>query len=228
MERAPVVHVVEDSETVRRELRKLVETAGYRVKEYPSAESFLAELPAGHSDAPAVLLADVVLPGLDGIALAARLAGIPAAPPVVFLSAHGQVSWSVRAMKGGAIDFLEKPVNERDLLDALARGVEQSRQRISERRELEALRTTYATLTRRERQVFALVVSGMLNKQVAAELGVSEKMVKVHRARMVRKMGAQSVAHLVRMAVRLGIPSFPLDCDDPTSRGSGLPPGRQE
>jgi FixJ family two-component response regulator len=227
MERDPLVHLVDDGEAVRRQLCTLVEAAGYRVNEYPSAESFLSGWSPVHEDEPAVVLADLGLPGLDGIALAARLASIPATPPVVLLSAHGQVSSSVRAMKAGAVDFLEKPVNERALLEALTRALEQSRHRISRRRQLEALQARQATLTRRERQVFAFVVSGMLNKQVAGELGVSEKMVKVHRARMLRKMAAQSLPDLVRMAFRLDIAPFPAlaDADGPTSPDSGSLPG---
>jgi FixJ family two-component response regulator len=203
---APVVHVVDDNESVRRGLSTFLERAGYRVKEYPSAEALLAQVPVADEQTPAVVLADLVLPGLDGIALAARLGNTPGSPPVVFLSAHGAVASTALAMKGGAIDFLEKPVREEQLLEALGRAVEQSRERISERRQLGDIRARYATLTAREREVFALVVSGLLNKQVGWELGVSEKTVKVHRARVVRKMGAQSLPDLVRMAARLGVP----------------------
>jgi len=201
---APTVHVVDDSESVRRAMSRLIKSAGYRVKEYPSAEALLAEPPAA-DDTPAVVLADLVLPGLDGIALAARLGSTPGAPPVVFVSGRGGVPSSVRAMKEGAVDFLEKPVHAQELLEALARAVARSRERILERQRLADLRRRYSTLTARERQVLALVVSGLLNKQVASELGVSEKTVKVHRSRAVAKMGARSLADLVRMAVRLGI-----------------------
>jgi RNA polymerase sigma factor (sigma-70 family) len=201
---SPIVHVVDDSESVRRALSRLLKSAGYRVKEYASAEALLAEPPVAE-DTPAVVVVDLVLPGLDGIALAARLGSIPAAPPVVFVSGRGGVPSSVRAMKEGAVDFLEKPVQAQELLDALARAVARSRERIAERQQLADLRHRYSTLTARERQVLALVVSGLLNKQVASELGVSEKTVKVHRSRAVEKMGARSLPDLVRMAVRLGI-----------------------
>jgi FixJ family two-component response regulator len=200
----PTVHVVDDSESVRRAMSRLLKSAGYRVKEYPSAEALLAEPPAT-DDTPAVVLADLVLPGLDGIALAARLGSTPAAPPVVFVSGRGGIPSSVRAMKEGAVDFLEKPVHAQELLEALARAVSRSRERILERQQLAELRHRYSTLTARERQVLALVVSGLLNKQAASELGISEKTVKVHRARAVAKMGARSLPDLVRMIGRLGI-----------------------
>jgi len=221
------VHLVGDSEADRRRLCGLFEAAGHRVNEYPSAESFLTGLTPVPDDEPAVVVADLALPGLDGIALAERLASIRATPPIVLLGAHGEVSSSVRAMKAGAVDFLEKPVNEGALLDALARGVEQSRQRISERRQLEALQARYATLSKRQRQVFALVVAGMLNKQTAGELGVSEKMVKVHRARMLQKMAAQSLPDLVRMASRLDVAPLALTDGDGIASGDGTLPGHR-
>jgi FixJ family two-component response regulator len=201
------VLVVDDSDPVRGAVSRLLEFAGYHVKGYASAEALLAEPFA--SDAPVAIVADLVLPGLDGIALAARLGSTP----VVFLSGYGCVPSSVRAMKQGAIDFLEKPVRDHELLDAVGRAVARSRQQILERRQLADVRVRYATLTARERQVLALVVSGLLNKQVAWELGVSEKTVKVHRARVVRKMAARSLPDLVRIAERLGVPAEPLRPD---------------
>jgi FixJ family two-component response regulator len=204
MDATSLVHIVDDNESVRRALGRLLSVAGYEVKEYPSAEALLAE-PLTLEDRPTVVLSDLVLPGLDGIELAEHLHNTPAAPPVVFLSARGAISSSVRAMKGGAIDFLEKPADEHQVLEAVARAEARSREAISERQRLADLRARYATLTPRERQVFALVVAGLLNKQVAAELLVTEKTVKVHRASAVRKMGAQSLPDLVRMAARLGI-----------------------
>jgi FixJ family two-component response regulator len=225
---AAMVHVVDDNESVRRAMSRLLKSVGYRVKAYPSAEALLAELPAA-DDTPAVVLADLVLPGLDGIALAARLGSTSAAPPVVFLSARGGIPSSVRAMKQGAVDFLEKPVHEQQLLEALGRAVARSRERILERQQLADLRRRYATLTARERQVLVLVVSGLLNKQVAWELGVSEKTVKVHRSRAVAKMGARSLPDLVRMAGRLGLEVEPASggMADPSSGPSGLPPGHE-
>jgi FixJ family two-component response regulator len=208
-------------------MSRLLTSAGYRVKAYPSAEALLAEPPAV-DDTPAVVLADLVLPGLDGIALAARLGSTPAAPPVVFLSARGGIPSSVRAMKQGAVDFLEKPVHEQELLEALGRAVARSRERILERQQLADLRRRHETLTARERQVLVLVVWGLLNKQVAWELGVSEKTVKVHRSRAVAKMGARSLPDLVRMAGRLGLEVEPATggMADPGSGPSGLPPSR--
>jgi FixJ family two-component response regulator len=203
MTSAPIVHVVDDSDSVRRALARLLRATGYEVREYESAEALLAA--SLEADGPAMVLADLVLPGLDGLSLAARLGQTQASPPVVFLSARGAVSSSVQAMKQGAIDFLEKPADEKDVLGAVARAIEHSRERIEERRRLADLRRRYQTLTSREREVLALVVAGLLNKQVASELSVTEKTVKVHRARAVRKMGAQSLPALVRMAVRLGI-----------------------
>src|SRR2546428_2308868 len=215
MDDVATVHVVDDSESVRRAMSRLLKSAGYRVKAYASAEALLAEPPAA-DDTPAVVLADLVLPGLDGIALAARLGTTPGAPPVVFVSGRGGVPSSVRAMKEGAVDFLEKPVHAQELLEALARAVARSRERILERQRLADLRRRYSTLTARERQVLALVVSGLLNKQVASELGVSEKTVKVHRSRAVGKMAARSLPDLVRMAVRLGIEAEPATGQWPT------------
>ena len=215
MEQPATVHVVDDSEVVRLAVSSLLEVAGYRVKAYPSAEAFLAE-PAANDSAPAVVLTDLVLPGLDGIAFAERLGTDPAAPPVVFFSAYGGIPSSVRAMKDGAVDFLEKPVHEDELLDALSRAVARSREEISQRQSLADVRGRYARLTARERQVLALVVSGLLNKQVASELGISEKTVKVHRARVIEKLGARSLPDLVRIAERLGVAADP--AESPSAR----------
>ncbi|HZR07162.1 MAG TPA: response regulator [Myxococcales bacterium] len=214
MDQPATVHVVDDSEVVRRAVSSLLKVAGYRVRAYPSAEAFLLE--AAMSDgAPAVVLTDLVLPGLDGIAFAERLGTSPAAPPVVFFSAYGAVPSSVRAMKEGAVDFLEKPVRDHELLDALSRAVARSREEISRRQRLAEARRRYETLTQRERQVLALVVSGLLNKQVASRLGISEKTVKVHRARVIEKLAARSLPDLVRIAGRLGV------AVEPGERGAG-------
>jgi FixJ family two-component response regulator len=203
MDRAPIIHVVDDSDSVRRALCRLLRAAGYEAREYASAEELLAApLP---DDRPAVVLADLVLPGLDGIGLAQRLNSSPSAPPFVFLTARGAVATSVQAMKGGAVDFLEKPADEEELLSALGRAAARSRERIQAGQRLADLKRRYTSLTRREREVFELVVTGLLNKQVASELAVTEKTVKVHRARAVKKLGAQSLPDLVRMAAKLGI-----------------------
>jgi FixJ family two-component response regulator len=198
------VHVIDDSKIVRVAMFRVLTYAGYRVKAYESAEAFLAESVSG-TNGPAVVVTDLVMPGLDGIALIGRLSGTPPAPPVILLSAYGGVPSTVRAMKDGAVDFLEKPVQAPELLDAVRRAVVRSRERILEQQQLADLRARYATLSVREAQVLTLVISGLLNKQVASRLGISEKTVKVHRAHLVEKMGAQSLPDLVRIAGRLGI-----------------------
>ena len=197
------VYVVDDDERVRNALLRLLKSAGYRAFAYPSAQAVLAEpLP---SNAPAVVLTDLRMPGIDGIALAEQLAASPVPPAIVFLSAHGDVPVTVRAMKDGAVDFLEKPVKDEDLFKALAQAAERSREQIGRVERLRGLREKYGKLTPRERQVFALIVSGLINKEAAWELGISEKTIKVHRARVVAKMGARSLPDLVRMAARLGV-----------------------
>ena len=198
------VFVVDDDERVRNALLRLLKSAGYRACAYPSAQALLAEpLP---SDAPTVVLTDLRMPGIDGIALAERLvATAPVPPAIVFLSAHGDVPETVRAMKDGAVDFLEKPVKDEDHFRALAQAAERSREQIGRVERLRDLKEKYGKLTPRERQVFALIVSGLINKEAAWELGISEKTIKVHRARVVAKMCARSLPDLVRMAARLGV-----------------------
>ena len=209
MNDSAIVCVVDDDESVRSALLRLLKSAGYRGRAFASGQALLAEPPS--DDGPVVVLTDLRMPGIDGIELAKKLNAYPLPPPIVFLSAHGDVQVSVRAMKDGAVDFLEKPVQEEDLFDALERAVARSREQILQRRGLADLTENFTKLTRRERQVFALVISGLLNKEVAWELGISEKTIKVHRARVVEKMGARSLPDLVRMAERLGIPSSPPD-----------------
>ncbi len=198
------VHVVDDDESICRALSRLLRGAGYQTRTYASAQELLAG-PVGKEDANNVVLTDLRMPEIDGMALAEAMAAMPVPPPVVFLSAHGQLTDGVRAMKEGAVDFLEKPVRAEDLLAAIGRAVERIRAQRKESHEVSELQRRESTITPREREVFVLVVSGLLNKQVAWELGISEKTVKVHRARVVKKMGAQSLPDLVRMAGRLGI-----------------------
>ncbi len=205
MNEAAIVFLVDDDESVRSALLRLLKSAGYRARAFASAQALLAEPPP--DDAPVVVLTDLRMPGIDGIELAEKLSAYPIPPPIVFLSAHGDVPASVKAMKDGAVDFLEKPVQEEDLFDALERAVTRSREESLRRRGLADLTVNFTKLTPRERQVFALVISGLINKEVAWELGISEKTIKVHRARVVEKMGARSLPDLVRMAGRLGIPS---------------------
>jgi FixJ family two-component response regulator len=209
------VCVVDDDEGVRNAISRLLKSAGYRACTYPSAQALLAE-PRPSDGTPTVVLTDLRMPGIDGIALAEQLAAAPVPPPIVFLSAHGDVAATVRAMKDGAIDFLEKPVREDDLFEALGRAVARSREQIVHLQNLQGLREKFAKLTPRERQVFALVVSGLINKEAAWELGISEKTIKVHRARVVEKMGARSLPDLVRMSEKLGIPLE-----------AGIPPANQ-
>ncbi len=198
--------VVDDDESVRNALSRLLKAAGFRAFTYASGHALLAQLSALEGG-PTVVLTDLRMPGIDGIALAEKLSELSFAPAIVFLSAHGDVHASVRAMKDGAVDFLEKPVPDDDLFEALGRAAERSRAQMLEAQSLLEIRVKYAKLTPREREVFALVVSGLINKEVAWELGVSEKTVKVHRGRVVEKMKARSLPDLVRMAGRLGIPA---------------------
>src|SRR3954468_21125347 len=200
-----MVCVVDDDERVPNSLSRLLRSGGYGATAYASAQALLSQ-PLPPQDTPMVVLTDLRMPGIDGIALAEQLAGAPVPPPVVFLSAHGDVPHTVRAMKDGAVDFLEKPVKEDDLFDALGRAAALARAQILRRESLRDLRERYNKLTPRERQVLALVVFGLINKEAAWELGISEKTIKVHRARVVEKMGARSLPDLVRMAGRLEIP----------------------
>jgi FixJ family two-component response regulator len=197
-----LVGIVDDDPSVRKGLARLVKSAGYRVEVFASAHEFLARPP---TEDPACLLIDVRMPGLTGLELQDALAIAGRRMSIVFVSGHGDVVGSVKAMKGGAVDFLTKPVDARELLDAIERAVAQA---VSEQREHAGaidVQGRLKTLTAREAQVFALVVTGMLNKQIAAELGIVQKTVKVHRARVMEKMRAGSLAELVRLADRAGI-----------------------
>lgn len=193
------VFVVDDDISVRESLQLLIATAGWRPVVFSSAQEFLA-YPL--STVARCLVLDVRLPGLSGLDLQERLAGRMDLP-IIFVTGHGDVPMSVRAMKAGAAEFLTKPFREDVMLDAIRGAIERSRRVLHEAAELGALQTRYASLTRRERQVLALAVSGLLNKQVGRQLGIAEITVKVHRGRVMRKMGATSFPHLVAMATRL-------------------------
>jgi FixJ family two-component response regulator len=199
-EPSPMVFVVEDDSSVREALAGLIRSAGWNVEVYVSAHEFLAR---PKPDAPSCLVLDVGLPGLSGLELQARMAQTHNDIPIVFITGHGDIPMSVRAMKAGAVEFLTKPFVDQDLLDGIQTAIERHRAVRSEDEELQELRECYASLTPRERQVMALVISGRLNKQAAAELGTSEITIKVHRGRVMTKMRATSLPDLVNRAAKL-------------------------
>jgi len=199
-----IVFVVDDDLSLRETLRCLIESAGYCVQTFGSAEEFLD---ANASDAPTCLVLDVRLPGANGLDLQHELGKRGSQLPIIFITGFGDIEMSVQAMKAGAVEFLAKPFRSEDLLDAVRRAVERDRTARAERAEMLELRRRLDLLTPRELQVMDLVVAGRLNKQIASDLGTSEITVKVHRARLVRKMQAESLPDLVRMAHKLGIPS---------------------
>jgi FixJ family two-component response regulator len=201
-----LVGIVDDDASVRKGMARLVTTAGYRVEVFASAREFLAR--PQHEDLCCLVL-DVRMPGLTGLELQEALASAGTRMSIVFISGHGDVVGSVKAMKGGAIDFLTKPVDARELLSAIERAVAKALTVRREQAGATDMQGRLKTLTAREAQVFALVVTGMLNKQIAAELGIVEKTVKVHRARVMEKMRAGSLAELVRLADRAGIIAKP-------------------
>lgn len=199
---APVVFVVDDDPSVRKGLARLLTAAGYGVETFASAREFLEREP--HAG-PGCVVLDVRMPGLTGLDLQAALGGAGRRTPIVFVTGHGDVSMSVTAMKRGAVDFLTKPFDAEDLLAAIERAVAKDVRDLDDEARVTELRARVQMLTPREAQVFALVVTGMLNKQIASELGIGEKTVKVHRARVMEKMRAGSVAELVRLADRVGV-----------------------
>jgi FixJ family two-component response regulator len=198
----PTVFIVDDDPSVRKSLTRVVAAAGYRVHVFASAQDFLAREPA---TGPCCLVLDVRMPGLTGLDLQKALADARHRTAIVFITGHGDVVTGVEAMKAGAVDFLTKPFAGKDLLDAIQRGLARDTRDLSTEARVAEIRERMTLLTPRETEVFALVVTGMLNKQIASELGIGEKTVKVHRARVMEKMRAGSVAELVRLADGVGV-----------------------
>jgi FixJ family two-component response regulator len=199
---APFVFIVDDDTSVRKSLTRLVAAAGYRVHAFASAREYLAREP---SSGPSCLVLDVRMPGLTGLDLQKTLAGAEHRTAIVFITGHGDIAMSVAAMKEGAVDFLTKPFAGKDLLDAIQRALAKDTRDLGTEARVAEIQERVKLLTRRETEVFALVVTGMLNKQIASALGVVEKTVKVHRARVMQKMRARSVAELVRLADAVGV-----------------------
>jgi len=199
---APVVFVVDDDASVRRSLDLLIHAAGWRPETFASAQEFLA---SPRPSTPSCLVLDVALPDLNGLDLQKQISGDRLDTPVIFITGHGDVPTTVRAMKGGAIEFLTKPFRDQDLLDAVQLALERDLSRIESEKAASGLKSKFETLTPREREIMALVASGLMNKQVAGKVGLSEITVKVHRGRVMQKMGAKTLADLVRIAEALGI-----------------------
>ena len=194
--------MVDDDASIRTSTERLLRTAGFTVHTFGSAKEFLA---SSRPQGPACLLLDVRLPGLSGLELQRELTQAGFTVPIIFITGHGDIPMTVRAMKAGAVEFLTKPVRKQRLLDAIRAAVERDRSMHKERSASEALRQRYEQLTPREREVMARIVAGLLNKQIAGELDTSERTIKFHRAHIMEKMEAESLAELVRMAGQLGI-----------------------
>jgi FixJ family two-component response regulator len=204
IETPPIIFVVDDEPLVCVSLKRLLQSIGLEARTYTSAQEFLR---SARPDAPGCLVLDVRLPGLSGLDLQQELAAAKIHLPVIFITGHGDIPMTVRAMKAGAVEFLIKPFREEELLEAIQRGIKQSRAVRQHDAVMRILQKRYALLTPREREVFPRVTSGLLNKQIAAELGASEKTIKVHRGQVMQKMKAESLADLIRMAAKLGVRS---------------------
>jgi FixJ family two-component response regulator len=198
----PIVYVVDDDASVRDALRSLFRSVGLRVEVFGSAPEFLqSKLP----DVASCLILDIRLPRLSGLDFQVDLARAGIHIPIIFMTGHGDIPMTVRAMKAGAVDFLTKPFRDQDMLDAVTAAIERDRNSRDEAKILSDLRARFGTLTSREREVMALVTAGLMNKQVAAEIGIAEITVKIHRGQIMRKMAAKSLADLVKMAQTLGL-----------------------
>jgi FixJ family two-component response regulator len=198
----PIVFVVDDDPSMRRALTNLFESVGIRVEAFGSAPEILQSQPP---EVPSCLVLDIRLPGLSGLDLQADLAKANIHTPIIFITGHGDIPMTVRAMKGGAVDFLTKPVRDQEILDAVQAAIERDRKRRDLDKTVSNVRSRFESLTSRERDVLCLVTSGLMNKQVATELGLAEITVKIYRGQIMRKMGAKSLADLVRMTEALGI-----------------------
>jgi FixJ family two-component response regulator len=204
-EPAAIVFVVDDDPSVRRAIKRLVESVGLHVGLFGSAAEFMN---SSHPDVASCLVTDIRLPGISGLDFQRELAKANNEIPTIFITAHGDIPMTVRAMKAGAVEFLTKPFRDQDLLDAIQVGLERDRARRQRQAETAMLRERFESLTPREREVLPLVVSGLLNKQVAAEIGTTEATVKVHRSQLMKKMGADSLPELVRMAEKMDLPAL--------------------
>ena len=201
-EPAPIVFVVDDDPSVRRAIKRLIGSVGLRVELFGSPQEFINRRP----DAPSCLILDIRLPGISGLDFQRELAHSGIHIPIIFITAHGDIPMTVRAMKAGAVEFLTKPFRDQDLLDAIQIALDMDRTRRQREAEIATLQVRFESLTSREREVAIMVVSGMLNKQIAARIGTTENTVKAHRSRVMEKMQAHSLADLVRMVERLRIP----------------------
>jgi FixJ family two-component response regulator len=203
-ESPPIVFVVDDEPAICLSLKRLVKSVGLEAQTFTSAQEFLR---AKRPDGPGCLVLDVRLPGLSGLDLQQELLDAKVDLPIIFITGHGDIPMSVRAIKAGAVEFLTKPFRDQDLIDAIQHGIEKHRASRQESVKLAEFRALYDSLTPREREVFPLVAAGLLNKQIAAQLGTAEKTIKVHRGQVMHKMKAESLAHLIRIGEKLGLSS---------------------